>query len=43
MCAWLKKDLNLTINFSFGQNINKKIGICATFRTKHGLNKMHPL
>jgi len=32
--------------FSFGQNINEilniKVGICATFTTKHGLNNMHP-
>jgi hypothetical protein len=45
MCAWLKKIWNEILIFSFGQNIdnilNKKVDICATFRTKHGLNKMH--
>jgi hypothetical protein len=34
-------------SFLFGQNINKilnkKVDICATFRTKHGLNRMHLL
>jgi hypothetical protein len=33
--------------FSFGTNINrilnKKVDICATFRTKHGLDNMHLL
>jgi hypothetical protein len=42
-----KKIKTQTFHFvMFGQNINKllnkKIDICALFRTKHGLNKMHP-
>jgi hypothetical protein len=40
-----KKIWNEILIFSFGQNIdnilNKKVDICATFRTKYGLNKMH--
>jgi hypothetical protein len=42
---WKKIKNELSI-LSFEQNIdnisNKKIDICAKFRTKHGLNKMHP-
>jgi len=42
----IKKNWNEISIFSFGQNIdnilNKKGDICATFRTKHGLNNVHP-
>jgi hypothetical protein len=37
---------NKLLVFSFGENINKilniKVGICAIFTMKHGLNKTHP-
>jgi hypothetical protein len=40
-----KKIKNELSTLSFGQNIgkilNRKINICATFRRKNGLNKMH--
>jgi len=47
VCMIKKKIKTQTFNFvMFGQTINKllnkKIDICAMFRTKHGLNKMHP-
>jgi hypothetical protein len=46
VCQWKNINNELLI-VSFGQNINKilniTIGICATFTTKRGLNKMHPL
>jgi hypothetical protein len=42
---WKKNNNEFSI-LSFEQNIdnisNKKVDICATFRTKRGLNKMHP-
>ncbi len=42
----MKENWNEISIFSFGQNIdnvlNKKADICATFRAKHGLNKMQP-
>lgn len=44
MHDWKKTKNELSI-LSFEQKIdnisNKKVDICATFRTKHGLNKTH--
>jgi hypothetical protein len=40
MCAWLKKNWNEILIFSFGQNIdnilNKKVDICATLEQNMG-------
>jgi hypothetical protein len=45
MHDWKKIKMNFQF-CHFQKNIdkilNKKIDICATFKTKHGLNKMHP-
>ncbi len=42
----LKKIKNKILSFVICTNVdkilNKKISICPTFRTKNGLNKMHP-
>ncbi len=45
--VWMiEKIKNELSTLSGGQNVdkilNKKINICATFRMKNGLNRMHP-
>jgi hypothetical protein len=38
----LKINFHVVICTNVDKILNKKVNICATFRTKHGLHKMHP-